>query len=221
MKILVVCLAALLLFTQIAFGQDESLEIRQNKTIFIGTYPVGGYVPTLYGQPATVGIYQGGTLLTGIESGSGVVDIENENTNAATTFKTQGIYFRTFFLDTFNLLFGLHQHHWEAEAVILKSTATGASVQKERVEATLETKNLVGTVGIGNQWSWRWGMVIGIDWALHATLLNSTTTREIDVTTSTFNDIQDAQKELDIFEDYLRELSAFPGFLNLTVGLAF
>jgi len=220
-RILIICLAICAMFYNVALAQ-ESQKVRADKTIFLGITPVGIHIPTLVAPPVGIGFYLGDSWLFGIESGSKSLDQDDGDTKSSADFSNQGIYARWFTGNSFNILFAVHQRNWKASAVVTKSVRSGFTIVTESATADLEAKATVATIGIGNQWSFGWGLVLGADWALGSALLSSSSTATITANGfSNTQDAADAEKDLTEFGDFLNKASSFPGVLNLTIGFAF
>ncbi len=191
----------------------DSTGVRKNKTVFLGATPAGIHIPTIIATPFGVGFYLGDSGLIGFETASASSNQDDGDNTSTATFTNQGIYARWFTGNSFNLLFAIHSRTFEADATVVDPDTSDSAT------ADLKAEALVGTIGIGNQWSFDWGLVIGADWAVASGLINSSSS--VNLRSSTYSDPAEATKDMEEFAEVLNLVSALPGFVNLTLGFAF
>ncbi|MCP4294016.1 MAG: hypothetical protein GY786_00210 [Proteobacteria bacterium] len=216
MKFLSVCFCTISLIFLMSVNNlyaAGSSGVRANKTVFLGVTPAGIHVPTIIAKPMGGGFYLGDSGLIGYETASASDNQDDGDSTSTVTFTNQGIYARWFTGNSFNLLFAVHNRTFEADVTVVDPDTSYSATADLKAEAT------VGTIGIGNQWSFDWGLVIGADWAFASGLINSSSS--VDIRSHTYADPADATKELEKFAEFLNLLSASPGFVNLTLGFAF
>ena len=191
---------------------------RNNKSLLIGYAPFGLHITTLLTQPITVGYYINKNFLVGIEYGS----LEVKETDFTGSYTNTGAYGRWFpNTNSFNVLFALHQRALTVD-YSYKVDILGSPIS---VDSGMDYTGNIATVGISNQWSSSWGLVVGLDWLVYSSVLSSTFTFDdpalpggITPDAKTRADIAKAEKE---GKDLMDVVAGSPGLFILTVGFAF
>ena len=224
---------AILFFSAPLAQAADTRANRSDSLIFLGISPVGLHIPTLIAPPVGLGIYLGDNWLFGVEGGSVVGESQDDEGSSATvSFENTGAYIRWFpGTNSFNYFAAVHKRTWEAQAsstFVSTDSATGL-ITTVRANAALTASATVGTLGIGNQWIMDFGLVLAADWLVLSSAISSESTAVVDAVgtvggftqTLTAQQKKDAEKDLKEFGDFLNDVSAFPGFLVFTIGLAF
>ena len=223
-------LAILFLSAPLAQAADTRAN-RSDSFVFLGTSPVGIHIPTLIAPPVGLGIYLGDNWLFGVESGSVAGESQDDaGSTASVSFENTGAYIRWFpGTNSFNYFAAVHQRKWEARASSTFSSFEAGFFTTVRADAELTASATVGTLGIGNQWIMDFGLVLAADWLVLSGLISSESTAVVNATgtvggitqTLTPQQKRDAEKDMKEFGDFLNQVSALPGFLVFTIGLAF
>lgn len=187
---------------------------RNGHRLFVGWSPFGIHFPTYFTQPVSFGIYLGNNVLIGMEYGSYSREAEFGDHKASATYTNSGVFARTFSGHSFNFYFAAHKRTFEGE---LHTKINGKEyATKANAEAT------VASLGVGNQWTFDPGFILGFDWAVVSQRLSSSSKVEIQ-TSDTLSDSDRASMEKDGEEvvDWVNTASALPGLLILSIGWAF
>ncbi len=130
-------------------------------------------------------------------------------------FINQGAFIRYYPLDTFYFFVAYHQRTYDAELV-------GAENGNEEIEADIDLKASVGTIGIGNQWNFSSGIFIATSWVTASYLIDS----QVDFTvTNTFDlnatEIEEWEDDIEETGKQVNQLNSSMGFAILSIGFGF
>ncbi len=187
----------------------DSAGNRKDNIILIGASS-GIHGPSLLAPPITIAI-PGENWTVGVDYGSSTYSTTSGTASSSATYSNQGLYARYFTGNSFNFLMAVHQRDYVAEA-----TATSGSAF-----ATLDltAKSTIGTLGIGNQWTMDWGLVIGIDWLLGSGALSQSS--EATIKTNTGVDTTTATSDAVKIGDLANAISGSAGLFVMTFGFSF
>ena len=207
---------ALILFLTVfaasaVFGQS-SRENRKDSFMFLGYTPVGLHIATLFAPPLSLGFILGESLEIGVEYGSWDGSDNDGDVAFNGEFTTTGVFLRWFPGNSFYFSLSAHKREWSLTATSTLSNGTAYS-------GTVNTEATVVGLGIGNQWMFKFGMFIGVDWVMLSAASGSSKTVTISGLTGT--NLAEATDQFEDAGDTLNEWSAFPGVTILTVGWAF
>lgn len=130
-------------------------------------------------------------------------------------FVNQGAFIRYYPLDNFYFFVAYHQRTYDAELV-------GTEDGSEEIEAEINLKANVGTIGIGNQWNFSSGIFIATSWVTASYLIDSsidyTITRTAGLSTA---EIEEWEDDIEETGKHVNQLNSTVGFAILSIGFAF
>ena len=212
-KIIALCLT--MFFAGSAYAA-ESAGNRKDSILQIGYAPVGIHFATLVAPTTSVAAYLGESLIIGVEAGSQDYSWEDGDDTVDMNYSQQGVFARWFPGNSFNVLGAYHQRDFSADATV-SETAYGMTAT---ATGSLDANATVATVGIGNQWQFDFGLVIGADWVVASTLLSSSVTASVSESTG-YADTSEAEQSLADLGETVNEASGAPGVLIVYVAFAF
>ncbi len=221
-KLLLLC-AALGIAAGAAWGESSRMN-RDDNTVLIGFSPVGLHVPTLLTTPLQLALV-GENFTLGVEFGrlefeSSDVDSDSDESFEG-EFTNSGVFVRWFpGTNSFNFLAAVHQRNWDVSFRKEFLLDNGSSVL---LTADLVAEATVGTLGVSNQWTMDFGMVIGVDWLALSQIMSETASFKVTADTSGLSSSEVARYEKDMEEGagFLNDISGFPGALILSLGFSF
>ncbi len=157
--------------TPTAEFSSTSVDLRRDSILFIGITPVGISVPVNLTRPFSVGFYLGQDKQFGLEYGYSNFNESGTIVSSTASLDISGIYMRHFTGNSFNLLFGVRQRTWTAEATVKKWQASSNSYRTTAVVRT-DSMQMI-RFGIGNQWVTDSGITLGGDWGIVTTRIGN------------------------------------------------
>ncbi len=195
----------------------DSKSNRKDSLVFVGITPVGGHIATILSMPVlTAGLFLGEKLMLGIEGGSNVYPMDEDDVEVEFAYSNIGGYLRLFAGNSFYFSGAVNQR-------VFTGTATGTDDYGYEVELEVEAATIVGALGIGNQWMTDFGLTFGFDWLVLSGPINASTSIKLKRINAAYDlaEYEEDTKNLKEDLDDINVLSAMPGAVVFTIGWAF
>jgi len=207
----------------------SSQQNRGDSLVFVGISPFGLHIPTLATFPVTAGVYLGENIQIGGEYGTAEASYEENDEEAEATYTNAGGYVRWYpGTNSFNVMLAMHNRTFTADAT---ATVTDQSTGQDAVvNADMTASATVGTLGLGNQWMFDYGLFLGFDWVVLSGLVSGSVSSDVDATGTLPNgtvvtlendETREAEQDLEDLGNFLNQVSATPGLFVFTIGWAF
>jgi len=220
MKRMLVLVLALTFGAGLGFAAS-SQDNRAEKAFGLNITPVGIDIPTLIAPPVGVDYFFNKDWQMGLRIGGASAEQNNGDSKSSATYTNQGVLAR-WFPDTnsFNWSAGLYQRNWTADATV--SYTDSKTKLNASAAAGITANATVLALGLGNQWTYDFGMTLGFDWlVLNAPIATSATSKFNATAAGTTVTDPNADAELKKLSDLLNQLSGLPGLLILQIGWSF
>ena len=185
----------------------------------MGITPIGLSLPAL-SQPLALGFYLNDSLLLGVESGAFTVSLDSSDVTGNISYTNQGMFARWWVGNSFNLLGGYYQREFSGTATANETIISGGQSVQAEATGSVTSKASVVSLGLGNQWQFNFGLVIGCDWAIYNQVLNHAYSSSITTNTGYAN-TSEAEQALADAEPAYKKLHQFPGLVHFYLGFAF
>jgi len=203
---------------------------RENKDLFVSS-TVGVHIPTLVAIPVQLGYYSDADALYGLEYASRSFEYDDKNVVVTDGLVSNtGVFLRWFispsWFESLNVYSSFNKRNFNVDVRVRidDNMNTPFGGDAKYTDSNLKVEAYTVSFGIGNQWMWKNGVFIGIDYMVGTKIISSKIESSISANGKDYvrgTELRDAESDLNNLGTTIENIIEYNGYAMITLGWAF